>query len=156
MRDKYLRKLNIELIDGEFENPLMGQVRDPEQVYDVFKSIKDKEHETALGVYLTPELDVLAYDVLSVGAREEVSVLTHQLFRHVIVSGGKDFIFIHNHPKGDPTPSDDDKLMMLKIAQGAIGVDLVFLDFIIVGRDSYWSMFENAEGGEYALGAINN
>lgn len=28
------------------------------------------------------------------------------------------------------------------------------LDFIIVGKDSYWSMFEEGDGGEYALGSI--
>jgi hypothetical protein len=28
------------------------------------------------------------------------------------------------------------------------------LDFIIVGDNCYWSMFEEEDGGEYAVGAV--
>jgi hypothetical protein len=50
---RYLRKLKIELVKGEYKNPIKGQVREPKQVYEVFKAIKDKAQETVIGVYLS-------------------------------------------------------------------------------------------------------
>jgi len=34
-------------------------------------------------------------------------------------------------------------------------MEMSFLDFIIVADDKYWSMFEEADGGEYTLGSIS-
>lgn len=33
-------------------------------------------------------------------------------------------------------------------------LEFSFLNFIIVGANSYWSMFEEADGGEYSLGSV--
>jgi DNA repair protein RadC len=151
---KYLKKLDIKLIKGEYKNPVKGQVREPEQVYDIFQSIKDKAQETLIGVYLDKDLEVRAYDVLSTGGEEETLILPHEIFRHAIVLSSRIFILIHNHPKGDPTPSADDKKVIAELKIGAKSVKLNFLDFIIVGDNKYWSMFEEADGGEYALGSI--
>lgn len=52
MQDKYLRKLHVELVDGEFENRIKGQVRAPEQVYEVFRAIKIKAKRLSLGSIL--------------------------------------------------------------------------------------------------------
>lgn len=67
---KYLRKLNIELVKGEYKNPVKGQVRDPEQIYNIFKDIKDKAKETLIAVYLDNQIEVRAYDVLSLGTEK--------------------------------------------------------------------------------------
>ena len=154
----YLKKLDIKLIDGEYENPVCGQVRFPEQVYEVFKNIKDNSRETLIGVYLTPELEVRNYDVITVGGRDVSLAIPHEIFERVLLSRSRYFILIHNHPDGDPKPSKSDKKVMQAIRKGANILQLQFLDFIIVGdlkkKKSYWSMFEGMEGGEYGLGAM--
>ncbi len=155
MKDKYLRKLNIELVDGEFENPVKEQVRGPEQIFEIFKSLKDKSQETLLGVYLTEDLEVRLYDVLSIGGKDMTLILPHEIFEHAIVTKSRMFILIHNHPQGDPKPSESDKEAMKAISEQSKVMKLSFLDFIIVGNDGYWSMFEEADGGEYSLGSIS-
>jgi DNA repair protein RadC len=64
------------------------------------------------------------------------------------------FILIHNHPSGKATPSPQDNEVMAALAEQAKTLNLSFLDFIIVGDTSYWSMFEENDGGEYGLGTI--
>jgi hypothetical protein len=54
----YLKKLKIQLVKGDFKNRIKGQVRDPGQVYEVFKSIKDWAQETLIGVYMSETLEV--------------------------------------------------------------------------------------------------
>lgn len=154
MHNKYIRKLHIELVDGEYENPVKGQVRDPQQVYSVFKTLKDKAQETLLGVYCKDDLDVAAYHVLSVGGEDTALIIPREVFANCFLLRAYYFILIHNHPNGKATPSPQDREVMAALAEQAKTLNLKFLDFIIVGEDSYWSMFEEEAGGEYALGTI--
>lgn len=152
---KYLRKLNIELVKGEYKNPVKGQVRDPEQVYKVFSAIKDKAQETLIGVYLTADLEVNTYDTLSVGTQSATSIHAPEIFGRAFVLRSKYIILIHNHPSGDSSPSPNDKKAMQMLIQQSRIMEVSFLDFIIVGEDKYWSMFETADGGDYSLGALH-
>ena len=154
MKNKYLRKLDIKLVDGEFENLTKEQIRNPEQVFELFKKIKDEAQETALSLYLDEELRPKLYSVLSIGSSDATLFDETELYRHVVVTRSKTFVVIHNHPKGDPKPSNEDKLAMAELTDGAKKLKLTFLDFIIVGADSYWSMFEEGDGGDYTLGAV--
>lgn len=152
---KYLRRLKIQLVPGEYKNPVKGQVREPKQVYKVFQAIKDKNQETLIGVYLTNELEVRGYDTLSVGGESSALVVPEEIFERSILLKARTFILIHNHPSGDPTPSYADQEVMGVLREQSKVMNRIFLDFIIVGDKKYWSMFEEADGGEYALGSIH-
>lgn len=154
MHNKYLRKLHVELVDGEFPNQIKGQVRAPEQVYEVFQTIKDRNQETLIGLYLTNDLEPILYDVLSVGGQHESLLLPDEIFGRAFITRAQYLILIHNHPSGDPTPSPTDREAMEMLRKVAPIVQKTVLDFIIVGTDSYWSMFEEYDGGEYGLGSI--
>jgi DNA repair protein RadC len=151
---KYLRKLNIELVKGDYKNPVKGQVRDPKQVYEVFKAIKDKAQETLIGVYLNTDLEVNTYDTLSIGTQSATLIDAPEIFVRAFAFRSKYFILIHNHPSGSAEPSPDDNEVMKELVQQAKVMRLHFLDFIIVADDKYWSMFEKLDGGDYTLGAI--
>lgn len=152
---KYLRKLKIELVKGEYKNPVKGQVREPKQVYDVFKAIKDRAQETLIGVYLDTDLEVKTYDTLSVGSQTETLVDEADIFGRAFIFRAHYLIFIHNHPQGDPHPSEHDRMAMQQLIKQAKIMKLSLLDFIIVGDDRYWSMFEELDGGSYLLGSIH-
>jgi DNA repair protein RadC len=141
---QYLKKLNIELIKSEYTNPIKGQLRGPEQLHAVFQDIKDKAQETLISVFLNDVLDVISYDVLSVGAASETNIIPQELFGRTFVLRAKTFVLIHNHPSGIPEPSDEDKHIMAHLVQQSKVMELRFLDFIIVGdpldedRKPYW------------------
>ena len=151
---KYLRKLDIQLVKGEYQNPVKGQVRAPEQVYEVFKTIKDKAQETLIGVYLNNDLEVSAYDMLSVGSSTETGVSSDEVFNRAVITRSRYIILIHNHPSGKAAPSPDDKVAIVTLQEGAKWLKKELLDFIIVAEDNYWSMFEEENGGEYSLGSV--
>ena len=151
---KYLKRLKVEFVKGEFKNPIKGQVREPTQVFSVFKDIKDWTKETLIGVYLNDKLELNSYEIHSVGGESFTLVLPDEIFRSAILTNSRTFILIHNHPSGSTAPSDADKEVMRKLKEQSAVMERTFLDFIIVGEDSYWSMFEEEDGGEYALGAV--
>lgn len=160
---KYLKKLDIKLVKGEYQNKIKGQVRSPEQIYDVFESIKDKAQETLIVLYLDKNLEVKVYSILSTGSKNETTIDFDDVYGYGFLMKAKYFILIHNHPSGEAKPSDDDK-EIIKTLQDYLEIKRVKLkplDFIIVGdmeidkkNKKYWSMFEEMDGGEYSLGAI--
>ena len=152
---KYLRKLDIQLVKGEYQNPVKGQVRAPEQVYEVFEAIKDKAQETLIGVYLNDELEVNAYDTLSVGSSIETDVSSDEVFNRAVITRSQYIILIHNHPSGKAAPSPEDKEAIASLQEGAKWLMKVLLDFFIVGDIELWCLFEDDDGGEYGLGCVN-
>lgn len=150
----HVRKLDISLVEGEYNSPLQGPVRGPRQVFEVFQSIKDRAQETCIGVFLDQHLAAQSYDVLSVGTRRETLMDPVEIFGRAFIFRSRYVILIHNHPSGDPTPSEADRAALRElIAKGKV-VDVRLLDFIIVGDGNYWSFAESHEAGDYALGAV--
>jgi DNA repair protein RadC len=151
---RYLRKLKIELVDGEFENAVKEQLRSPEQLHRLFEKLKDEHQETAIAVYMLGDLKPSVYSVLSVGNPAETAFNSRDVFGQAYVLKAEYVAVIHNHPKGDPRPSPSDREVMEDLSKKAWAAEIKFLDFVIVGAKGYWSMFEDADGGSYSLGAI--
>jgi DNA repair protein RadC len=152
MEHKYLRKLKVEFVKGEFKNPIKGQVREPAQVFSVFKDMKDWTKETLIGVYLNDKLEMNSYSVLSIGGEDVTLVLPDEIFRNAILTNSRNFILIHNHPSGNIVPSAEDSRIIGTLKEQSAVMNRHMIDFIIVGENAYWSMFEAESEGEYVLG----
>lgn len=83
---------------------------------------------------------LICHEVVSLGILSEVLVHPREVFQPAIRHGAYSIIICHNHPSGDPTPSqaDIDLTRQLKKSSRVIGIKLV--DHLIIGRDSYISM----------------
>ena len=74
--------------------------------------------------------------------------LTHSLihpreaFREAIKESAASVIFVHNHPSGDPTPSNEDTTITQKLANAGKIIGIKVLDHVIIGDESYISMME--------------
>lgn len=54
-------------------------------------------------------------------------------------------VLSHNHPSGNPRPSEEDRKLTKKFSQAANLLDIVLLDHIVVGSDRYYSFREHGE-----------
>lgn len=61
-----------------------------------------------------------------------------EAFRHQAVS----IVLLHNHPSGDPTPSEEDKLATNRVQEAGRLVGIELLDHIIIGDGRYISLKE--------------
>ena len=147
----YLKKLDVTLIEGEFENPLKEQITSPHHIYRIFCAIKDRAQETLLAVYLFDDLTG-AYDVLSLGSQSMTLLDTHDLFGRGFVLRARYFILVHNHPKGDSKPSPEDRAAIEQVIAASRHMKIAFLDFVIIGDGRYWSYAEENDLGDYSLG----
>ena len=79
------------------------------------------------------------------GGLTTCSVLPREAFAPALRASAPVVVFVHNHPSGDPRPSQDDLSLtaQLKKAAGVLGITA--LDHVIIGDGRYQSMAENGQ-----------
>ena len=91
--------------------------------------------EVAVVLILNTRHQVVGYERVCEGQESSCNVDVGQIMRAVLGTAHKTFLFVHNHPSGDPSPSHDDLVLTKSLAQAAKLLDLNMLDALIVGPD---------------------
>ena len=91
----------------------------------------DKEHLVA--VLLNTKMRMIGYHIVSVGSLNEAIAHPREIFRAAILGGAYALVLMHNHPSGDPSPSEADRRLTRRIQEGARIVDISLLDHVVVG-----------------------
>lgn len=99
------------------------------QVYNTLDG--DREHFVVLVTDYKNQ--VIGMKVLGSGTYRSVAVSTRDVVLAVLRLDGSGFLVAHNHPTGDTTPSEQDRLLTRRLEQAATVLDLRFLDHVIVG-----------------------
>ena len=86
---------------------------------------------------------VLLTALLSVGTLDETLAHPREVFRMAAAGGAAAIVVFHNHPSGDPTPSEDDVALTARLVEaGAImGIDV--LDHMVLADACYYSFKEH-------------
>ena len=86
---------------------------------------------------------VLRATVLSIGTLDTSVVHPREVFREAIGAGAAAIVLFHNHPSGDPEPSEEDvRLTQRMVAVGVLmGIDVI--DHVILADVRYFSFREH-------------
>lgn len=123
----------------------------PEQIVDTPKKVyllvkEELQHltqETLVCLYLNAKSELIAKKTISVGTLSQTIINPRDIFKWAFKLSSMAIVLIHNHPSGNPEPSQPDILMTQKIVQAAKIVDLLIVDHIIVGKNRYFSFQEH-------------
>jgi len=101
---------------------------------------EDKEHFLAL--FLDSRHRVISYRTISIGNLQANLVHPREVFKEAVSRSAAALIAVHNHPSGDPSPSEEDYAITtrLKDAGDLIGINL--LDHLIIGAGKFVSLKE--------------
>lgn len=91
-----------------------------------------KEHIIVL--LLSTRYAVEDYYLVSIGSLNESIAHPREIFRAAIASGSFAIIVMHNHPSGDPSPSNSDSHLTKRIRDAAEILQINLLDHVIIGR----------------------
>lgn len=99
-----------------------------------------KEHFRIL--LLNVKNHLLAIENISVGSLSASVVHPREIFRIPIKKSAAAIILVHNHPSGDPTPSQEDVNITRRVFEAGkiIGIDV--LDHVIIGNGEFTSLKE--------------
>lgn len=128
-------------LESAYEQPSKNKIKSPE---DVIKCVKDmlkgKKKEHFLVVCLDTRNHPSDVHVISIGSLDSSIVHPREVFKAAISSHAASVIFVHNHPSGDTTPSEEDIKLTKRLAEvgGILGIEV--LDHIVLCDRNYLSM----------------
>ena len=87
-------------------------------------------------VLLDSTLRLLCVEQVSLGSLNECLAHPREILRPAVLHNAFAFILVHNHPSGDPTPSDADRRVTMRMAEAAKMLQINFFDHVILGSPS--------------------
>lgn len=90
-------------------------------------------------LFLNRKNQLIADEVKQTGTVDHVSVYPREVMKRALELGASAIILVHNHPSGDPTPSDGDIEMTHEIIRAARPLDITIHDHVIIGRQGHTS-----------------
>ena len=85
---------------------------------------------------------VLRTSVLSVGTLDASIVHPREVFREATSAGAAGLVVFHNHPSGDPLPSEDDCRLTERLVAAGVLMGIAVLDHVILADEKYYSFRE--------------
>ena len=150
-----MRKVETRLVDREPHDLLQNDIRTADDVQTTFRNLEDQAFEKLYAVYIQfprPGVKRYSYQVLSLSMTGEIVVKPPHILRAILGANCTHFLLVHNHPSGNPSPSQADRELIENIQEGARTLDFIMVDFVIVGYpDQKWSLFEEEGGTEYVI-----
>ena len=91
-------------------------------------------------LFLDKKNQVIADEVQQEGTVDHTPVYPREVVKRALELSATALILVHNHPSGDPTPSQADVEMTRQVAQVARTLGIQVLDHVIVGKDGHASL----------------
>jgi DNA repair protein RadC len=123
------------------QRPSVTRIREPEDVVHLLgDKLRDLQVEEFHLLALDSQSQVLRDVLVTRGLLNSSLVHPREVFRPAIAEAAAGIIVVHNHPSGDPTPSQADIQMTKAIVQIATPLGIAVHDHIIVGKDGHASL----------------
>jgi DNA repair protein RadC len=113
----------------------------PTQIFDTFSFLQDETKEYFIALHLDGKNRILAVDICSIGSLNQSIVHPREVFKTALLSSAAAIILMHNHPSGDPTPSNEDLVVTRRLREVGDLIGIRILDHIVVGS-TYYSFVE--------------
>lgn len=137
------------------ERALEGPIRSSSDVAEyLMPLLRDLKHEMFKVVLLDRRNGVL--DVVDIDEGDVAK--THPSIRKMMLRAAQAYaaglIAVHNHPSGDPTPSEQDKVLTRGLVIAGRAMDIRVFDHLIIGDGRYFSFADEGLIEEYEMQAI--
>jgi DNA repair protein RadC len=116
-------------------------IRSPEDALQEVKAkLKGKKKEHFLAILLDTRNQVIGIAPISVGSLDSSVVHPREVFREALAASAASVIFVHNHPSGDPSPSEDDIKLTQRLVEAGKIMGVEVLDHVVVADSAYASL----------------
>ncbi len=106
----------------------------------LYASLADQKVESVKALFLNTKNMLLADETLATGTVDFVSIHPREIVKRALDLSATSLIVVHNHPSGDPSPSNTDIELTRSIMQACELVGVKLLDHVIVGRGGVRSL----------------
>ena len=111
-----------------------SKIDSPELVYQLLGSeMRALSQESLRTLLLDTRYHLMRIENISLGSLNESIAHPREIFKPAIVYSAYAMIVVHNHPSGDPAPSEADHRLTRRLAEASQLLQINLLDHIIIG-----------------------
>lgn len=127
---------------NQSKNPIK-KITCAEDVFKLFKDrLKDEKQENFYVLMLNTKNIIIKEEFISKGVLDSAILHPREVFKPAIKNSASKIILIHNHPSGDPSPSEEDLDITKSIIEVGEKIGIRVIDHVIIGGDKWWSWKE--------------
>ena len=132
-------ELSKRLVSGKvMEKAVLSDCSDVADL--LMKEMMYETREIFMSIHLNTRLKVESKTVISIGNLDSAPVHPREVFAPAMKRGAAGIIVAHNHPTGDPTPSEADITITERLLETSRIVGIKLIDHVIIGSGSYVSL----------------
>lgn len=118
-------------------------VRSPEDGADyVMESMRNLNQEHLVALFLNTKNQIMHQQTIFIGSLNASIVHPREIFREAVKRSAASIICAHNHPSGDPTPSQEDIHVTRRLVEAGKIMGIELLDHLVIGNNSFVSLKE--------------
>ncbi len=91
-------------------------------------------------LFLNKKVQLIKSEKMQQGTITQTPVFPREIIKRAVQLSASGIILVHNHPSGDPSPSQNDVTMTHKIIEMANTMDIIVHDHFIIARDGDCSL----------------
>jgi DNA repair protein RadC len=143
----YVQRYRVELVREAAISIPQPQLRTSQDAADLFRRLLGPvDREYFLVALLDRKNKVIGVNTVSMGSLTASVVHPRECFKPAILANAAAVLLGHNHPSGDPQPSQEDRVLTARLAAAGKLLGIEVLDHIILG-DGTTSYFSFADQG---------
>lgn len=138
----------IELGERMFAPSLLHKVLiySTEDAVEQLKEYALKKQEYLVALYLNARHELLQKEVIGIGSLNSMVITPKEIFSPAMQLPCASLIVAHNHPSGDPNPSEDDIKFTSRVHEAGEVLGIPLVDHLVIAKSSYFSFRENKVG----------
>ncbi|MGB5822775.1 MAG: DNA repair protein RadC, partial [Proteocatella sp.] len=118
-------------------------VKNPGSIAELFmEELRYKKKEVVKSLMLDTKNNIIADVLISEGSLNASIVHPREVFLEAIKRSANKLVLVHNHPSGDPEPSNEDLKITVRLQEAGNILGIELLDHIIIGDGEYCSLKE--------------
>ncbi|MBF0224681.1 MAG: DNA repair protein RadC [Desulfobacterales bacterium] len=139
-------KLVKAVCDRYLEKKILAKdsITNSQDLYDyLYHAMGEKDRESFKVIFLDAKNKVIFQETMFVGSLTSTSVYPREVIREALRHNAAALIFAHNHPSGDPSPSNEDIAITKRLFLACKIMGITVHEHIIIGKDKYFSFADN-------------
>lgn len=118
-------------------------IRSPKDGADfVMEEMRSLNQEHFVVIFLDTKNQIIHHQTIFIGSLNSSIVHPREIFREAVKRSAASIICAHNHPSGDPSPSQEDIHVTRRLVEAGKMIGIEVLDHLIIGDRKYVSLKE--------------
>ncbi|MEM4397359.1 MAG: DNA repair protein RadC [Candidatus Woesearchaeota archaeon] len=122
------------------------KITNPEDVFSLLASeFKDEKKEHFIALFLDVKKNLIKKEIIFIGTLDTSIIHPREILKSAIKESASAIILSHNHPSGDPMPSNEDIEITKILINACKLISIPLLDHVIIGNKTFFSLRELKE-----------